>query len=774
MRFWLPQTRQWRMIATSIVTSVCFFAVTVWFHIADPYTTLFFSQDTPKLLLHIAFRSIFLIFFLEILFAAGQGILYIVKDSPRALSLECGEEVAISLLCGSALVRVLMLVLGFAGFYSWWVIAPIGTILAGLGWPSFSRLCRHWVESFKPIWRESAIERLSWAGLAICLVIAFSVVFIEKFLFPNGTGDYFSHYFPYFREVIAVGNIRPNSVWYHFYISKADGDIFFSIILTDLLGSQTVSCAMFVTALLIMFCFVRRLTGDGLVALAAATATAIGFIWTFETTIGFQYWAEFPKEHMIESVLFLGCVWAAWRQYQIVEAAPWRWATLVSIAFGGLILLRVQFAILALLFLGLMAGFAWVTAKRTNAISFMIPAITVVTIAGAILYINYRLTGLAEITPFRLFWRVADQARFARWVSPFLMLLLDLGSSRDLGSIALPNLHQFPFLSLFSAVFRLDRARFLIGPWGSTALVALALAIFGALNNGSDARLGKAMRGGVVLLLMLAAAIATFFSVNQIGSLYRVYMFCMFPVVALASLPFALARLTVSRRLRTLIGLFLTAQLLIYLPIEINNIPPEMSKPEEQFALAKMNMAGAFAGQNAVWPAALEMSKIAGEGKAIWSSNVGYHFCIAPQCNFETFFSFSMGKEWATIMFGPAGAAQAALQRIGINYFAIDTTVPFFDILPYSPLFSPSEIANHFGELWAKDGVHLLTWRSSATRPLPENFVDKYEHSMRSAIRLADFPALYRILADVYRTWKTNKKFPVQIDPNIARPRGWQ
>ena len=134
-----------------------------------------------------------------------------------------------------------------------------------------------------------------------------------------------------------------------------------------------------------------------------------------------------------------------------------------------------------------------------------------------------------------------------------------------------------------------------------------------------------------------------------------------------------------------------------------------------RFLLGRASIAEVYASQNAVWPAALKMSSIVPPGSPIWISQVGWHFCIAPSCNLQSFFSFSMGKEWATIMFDAPAVAKAALQKEGLDYFAIDTSAPFFDLLPYSSLFRPDTINDYFGVTWTDGTVYLLTWRSDRT-----------------------------------------------------------
>jgi hypothetical protein len=242
--------------------------------------------------------------------------------------------------------------------------------------------------------------------------LACATVVTKKFLLPNGTGDYFSHYLPYFQTVASRGNIWPNEVWYHFFLSKGAGDMIFAVILSDLLGPLAVSCAMFFAALVIMYCLIQNGCRDPVVALAATAITAAGFILTDETSIGFSHWAEFSKEHVISAVLFFGCVWATWRQKTISGAARNSWAYATAAAFVGLIILRVQFASIALLFLAIVFAWEYATGRKHDARTRIIPATATFGAAIAVLASNYAITGLAEATPFRAFWKLPIKKSF--------------------------------------------------------------------------------------------------------------------------------------------------------------------------------------------------------------------------------------------------------------------------------------------------------------------------------------------------------------------------
>src|SRR6202035_4719593 len=110
--------------------------------------------------------------------------------------------------------------------------------------------------------------------------------------------------------------------------------------------------------------------------------------------------------------LFFGCFWAVWRQKTMTAAGAGPWSRLTAIAFVGLVLLRVQFAAISLVLLSIVAAVEYLARSRSDARNRVLPAVAVALTAAALLASNYSVTGLLEVTPFRTFWRFADQERF--------------------------------------------------------------------------------------------------------------------------------------------------------------------------------------------------------------------------------------------------------------------------------------------------------------------------------------------------------------------------
>ena len=746
----------------------------IWaFHFFDPYRTLFFGGPRLELLAYNAGRLAVAAYFAVIIFGLGRLVFIVFKRLDAAcVGLDAFEEFAMTALVGSSVLRIWMLPLGLLGGYSVWTALAIA-VVALLA--AYSRLAQLFAIAARALAcdGQDPAERVARSLAAGSIVLAVIVVILFKVLFPAGTGDYFTHYFPYYMEVTEKGNILPNMLWYHFFISKGGGDIFFAVLLGDALSPLNVSLLMYLLSLAFTWSFIRRTTDDTLIGLFGTAVLASGFIWTFETGIGFSHWAEFPKHHVIAAVCLFGLVWMVWRLVESARPNKLIWFWLNAIVVVSMIILRVQFAVLYIFFLSILGGWlAW----RARRAEWSLAGLAMVAAVGSasILLLNYSITGVAEVTPFRLFWRMANQEQFAHWVSPFLMLTLDLGSSPTIGELRLPDLTIFPLGKLLLAVFRVDRLLpYLFGLFAAGAIVLWMR------RTGAAQRLtkpGKLKTGATMLIVMLAAAMLAALSVSQIGSLYRAYMVCIFPVVVLGAMPFAQARMAIQNvgaRERAITALVVGGLSVLAVFFWSAKAPRVEWQHRLRFAFGG-TVADAYAAQNAMWEPGVRIRKLLGPQVRVWSSQITGQLCMAPDCRLETFFSYSLGKDWAAIMFEPADIARAALERQNLNYFVIDTNVAFFDLLPYSPLFSAENIRHNLAVVWESNGVYLLTWPSSSTKPINSAFDESYARSKQMALMSADFPGIYDQLNAAYQQWKKTRHWPVHLDPTKPRPRGWQ
>ena len=626
-----------RVSKAAIAVGAAFLILAAAFNGLDLYRTLFYSTDQFDHVSYNVARFACVVFLLLVEFALGQAPLYLLRKRGPEVLLAPEEEIAISVLSGSAILRAIMLLLGFAGLYYWWLIAVGGTIAVIAGWDRFALLWRSFTTArFNALRECNWFERIAAAGLIAALFFGAFEVVLEKLILPNGprgTGDFYSHYYPYMQLAVAKHNIWPNDVWYHFFVSKTFGEEFFAILVSGPLGVQVASCSMFFAALLIMFCFVDRATRDPLVALAATAATATGFIWTVDYTLGFGYWADFPKEHVITAVLWFGCIWVSWRARLVSRQDLPYWGVLTALVFSGLILARVQFAVIAVIFLFAMLVWSILSRRRELALAYACQIGAVVVTAVFVLGLNYLVIGMAEMTPFRPFWSFADQERFAHWASPFLMLLLQLGSSTGMGSFRLSDVHLLPLQTLL-IVFRLDRAAPFMGPAGATFIIVLGFALLGLIkakdaerggpfgSPGLDANARCLRLGASGQQIKLDRRSGSTCFVCSRSSLWRHFHL---PSLARRWGPSAAPSSRSSWQCNCSSALNMRSRAF------------KFKVRFRSFAMGRSNIADVFAGDQALWPQGLSMSRVAGAGTPIWNSQLLY-YCAAPECNFETFF----------------------------------------------------------------------------------------------------------------------------------------
>jgi hypothetical protein len=124
-------------------------------------------------------------------------------------------------------------------------------------------------------------------------------------------------------------------------------------------------------------------------------------------------------------------------------------------------------------------------------------------------------------------------------------------------------------------------------------------------------------------------------------------------------------------------------------------------------------------------PDALAAAQQLPPGTRIWSTNID-SYCMAPGCHIESVMSFSTSPRLDQIMGGTPEQARDLLQHTGLNYFLFSSDRRLLDMLPYSPLFQPSTIAEYLGIKWTNGTSYLLTWKGVGVAPLDAAFTTAY------------------------------------------------
>ena len=785
-----------RLLALGICAGIL-----AWFAWTDVWHR-HFASGGPYLLYNPA-RLAYALFLAAALIGAGRVVLVTSANDWRKVFHAPTERLLLCFCLGVGSVIPLLFVVDVAGLLYRWVVIPFFLAAVWAGYPVLN-------EATSALGKEISARREARATLwhVASFVLVAAIATAWAFILLNTTlavtgfdHDSASHYLPYYQEVVANHGTWPNEYWYHFWVSKGAGLHFLSILLTDLEAPQLVSSVFLSFAALAMYATVREASRSATWGLAAAAVLSAGFIGHFP---------YFQKDHVVSLGLVAGLLWVA--ANGTLEREPrLRRMGLTLLAITAVINAPPLAAVLVG-FLALLGAAEWWRMPRrsgTAAIASLVPALAAGGTILAILALNYRWTGLAEITPFKLFLAFADQRRLAHYFSPYLLLWADEGSRGTTGEVSLAALASGPFiLHRLRGLLQLEA----LAPLFRWLLAISIPALLGAL-------LWKPWREFAIArfrpaVLLLACAVALGFVVNQPGSLERFYTFAFFPVilVGIGSLA-AFIDLSVNRSQAGPHRALASVSWLLAIMIGCGSVAYGCVRwiKEEGFPLLK-ERAAFVAGNRTLeramlyprWPSGgglpqrglseecVGLAKALGRpgpggAPRVWTMAFLYETgCyILPDVRLQLEFSVAFGSHWDRIVFGPADAARADLRKIGVRYFYIN--LADFDIhrlgaqssfvfgcLAYSPLFDPAMLRQRFRIVWRRDKALLLTFADEGSgEPIDGELVSAWRKKVFAVQGgLGDMPGMCARLADYYKT--QGEHWPVHTDASLGKLRGWQ
>jgi hypothetical protein len=381
----------------------------------------------------------------------------------------------------------------------------------------------------------------------------------------------------------------------------------------------------------------------------------------------------------------------------------------------------------------------------------------------------------------RFFWRHADQERFSRVWSPYLMVLLEEGSSPEMGNATLTWPGDLAsFWEYTKVLIRYDHLLNFF-PWEiAIPCTWLILGLFLMRGRRPPFDLARAL---LFILGFLATAVRLGCASMQFTSATRYFFFTIFFVTLFAVLTWmtlfeCLTPYAFFRKLGYIVpGVFAWWMA----GATLARIPTNELTHCLMFALGRESVASNFGAREpaAVYGPAIRATSNLPAGSRVYSLNC-YGYCVASNYELESFVSFALGKHWHDAMFEPPERAREVLQQQGLNYFFIDVKSHVIDIIQYSPLFSADNIAAFLDVAWNEGNAYLLTWPGPGTQPLPETFLARYrdhlpqDNLLQDNPRLmADLRLLYERVRMIYETNK-GKPYPIYRDPTLPRVPGWQ
>jgi hypothetical protein len=743
-----------------------FLAVILWFDWIDFYNQHFFDPGVIVIANNAA-RILFVLFFSWLIYAPGAGIVRLVMSSSDQVKLTPAERAVLGFGIGVGIWHVAMLVLGILGLY--YRIAMVGLCLAVIvtSGPHFAKVAIIGWQVLAKRLIELRQRRVSVQTKgAVLVTIGAAWLLLGRGLYPGGSGDYYTHYFYYYLEVLKNHGLAPNDVWYHYYYSKGSGLPFLGMLLTDPEAPSltTYSCVVF--AALAIVTLVQRMAPNSLWPAVAGLIYLLAYLFGGES--------EFQKDHARVAALVVFTAWALCMErvgpptpFRIMAAANAIAAAIVTQVIG--ILLGLFVALLCL----------WSVLRRRWSEMWGYGAIAATTGIAilAVFVLSYMSTGLASDQPLELMLYFADFSRLDRWgVIPQVITIAWLRDNFEpfvpaFGLGAFKQLIQFMRLNVLWP--------FLLGPIIAAVIIRVVDSHAGDTSSVSSGAAPTSSSFAAATTLRLAAllsfftVIALFAGRTQSASFIRLSTFfvplvvmfgtagsvyilgrsigCRHHQVAWIAFPIVLLVVVV-------IGWQATVHWTRRLPTATANALRFLSG---QFSLAKAyeHAEGPFS-FGGINPGAFAAARQLPSGTPIWSTNVDA-YCMVPGCRIESVVSFKMSARLDEILGGDPELAKRRLQEAGLNYFLFMKDFRMVDLLPFSQLFAPEMIGRYLGVKWSDGSTFLLTWIRPDTTAIGPDFIDAYTRRRNEP--------------DTFRQFRFDELVPqiVAISPRLRNVTQW-
>ncbi len=754
-----------------IIFAGAYLTVIGWFTFVDPYSNHFWELG-PTVCLYNMSRLAYGAFLAWVLVAIGLMVVDAVRQRGGGNAFTGLDTLIASFYIGAAIVAVLMFGMGYMGLYYRSLVAALSGVVVFLSYPFLLRALAYVRGRAALLWggQHSLIGVFGVSFLCAVALFLLCLIAAGKGLFPGGGHDYYTHYFPYYLEVIKNHNIWPNDVWYHYYYSKGSGLVFLSMLLTDPLSPQVVTMVFFTVSAVVVYSLLRKMTGSTVWSLMAVVLYLAAFVWT-------PGYAEFEKQHvfmtsLIASVVWLGCLLNEKYDGKTPSVYLFVWG-LMAVHLG--LFAPTTFAFI-IGFFALLCIVELINKRYALARSYVLMGCVMAVVFMSIMVINYFTTGMAEITPFRFFWQHADQMRFSKWISPYQLELASEASNPAMGRFNAPDLATGSSLTTLSDVFKLGSIRYLyVTP--TVFIVSVSAAVLW-MAIGVGRRREKYLTGisvPAVLFLLVSFANVIAFNLNQPVSLLRYYVFSIFLVVTVGTvlwwkIVFSWIKARRAARIAASVVAILVGS---WSCVDVfQRYPVKDMTGAFSFAVGRTSIAGAYEMGEALWAPAVEICHRVGRDTRLWSFS-HTRYSMAPGCQLETLYSFGLYQDWHKIIFGSPETGMGLLKKQQLNYFIVDLSSHFFDFFPYTPLFSPENIGRYLGVVWKRGPVYLLSWKDRSSFDIDDDFLESYRKKLDEDQSCLYLHRIYDRLRMIYEN-NPKDRYPVRRPPNLPPLKGWQ
>lgn len=744
-----------RTLILAVIFATLFLLTCLWFQANDVFNNHFSERGTVyRTYQFLKLASV--VYLIWILYYVGHFILEIVRAHGCDFELEPLDRIIVSFYVGASAVAVVVHLLGYAHLYYRGVALAMTTPLVFASYPHLVVVAKN-LRAYSSN-KNIRFSTIYYSLLLMIVALLLLAILVDKAIVPTSEWDSLTHYIQYYKEVIHNHGTQPNNVWYHYYYSKGAGLVFLNMLLVDDTAASLPTFYMLVAMTAALFSISNKLTGSR--EMACATA----LIYLRLTMLDKE--AVFEKQHLFMASLIIGVIFMLFMLETIPPGKRRMWPVLTALLLVHLIIFTPTATAFIAPALLICAGIYWVrncSLWRSYAALAMVAAVTALIICG----INYLVTGMFEINPFRLMWALADQRHFSQWMSPYIMVYLNEGSNPTMGTFTVGK--TLSAESWFVILFHLDRFRFLFP--NVFVLGAIVAAVVYSFKTQPAAKRTLSRVAPLAVLVVWAGIASLFF--NQAVSMFRYFIFTTPLLCVLAICAWYLALLPVLKRkiVRSIIRITIAGAALYALTLDYDTLTRILAADgrELSFALGACDFQGAFLEQSGQWPELVRAKQLIGLDKRILSLNARRAIGAVPGRPVESEMNYCY-RDWHQMVFAPPEAAKAAYIKEGLNYFVFDPTELFRGDLLYSPLFSPDTINDYFGVVYSEGSTYLLTWKKPGTEPLAP--------TITAALReIAISPdGLHGLYLRVRGYYEANKgaPYPVYSDPRLRPVTGWQ
>jgi len=664
---------------------------------------------------------------------AGEFIACKIERGFMSAPYAQSQKLVLSLILGILFYAVIGCVIGFVGLLNGPIALAVSVpaISAAGGWLRNARNATFEALT-EPIQANLNSYTLFKIFLWVLVSMLLATIVLTKGLYPGSLdNDIWEHYFHFYEHVIQTGHIKPNEVWYQFYLSKGAGLFFIFMAMSDFFAPQLVSVIILLFVSIIIFDVTKVVTGDTAWSAAALIVFYAYLLHDYDS-------GAFFKHHFV----FLGLLsLVAWCIYNIFSTTLISKSNVVVVVmmaccfYAGFYLPAVS-AILC----GMLAITILINKSKDNyqiqTQRNITKSLLFILAGGAIsIGVNWTATGLGEIVPVKLFWIFADQERFLRLFGSngldYFMLndsKVIFSEQRNWNGRWLAAVLHYPFFNFLLSIEILALG----------ALLILQSYLYPHVLNASFKNLFL-----VLFALMIPSVL--FAQYVQIPSTIRLFIFAGFFVV-----------IACICSLQTVIKLFIPAgsQLIISSVFIVLIAVCAITKAVPTVFVHRAGLSEFYSTRgslrstlSATEPLLKHGSKVGIDfislGRAIIGPHqvilaLGYdpgYYYMLPKPGIKSEPSYAFGSSWDHIAHLGATELRGELASQSINNFVLALDTHLFSKVVFSPLFSSIGVMKNLKVVLNDEDRYLLTWKESASADaVPTEFLEVLEFKRSGAL----------------------------------------